>query len=288
MGIGWTIIFFLHSLIGIKPMFSVDYSATGTSYFLGLTTTNMYIDAGNIRLIRYSGFFDEPGTFALYSFFAIILNRIYFKNKKIELWLITVTMFTLSLAFYLIIFVFFLFFYLNKSNLKFLFIILLTIGISYSYLISNEDNETLGKFYDFTFKRFEMDETGLSKNNRAEASEHDKVVFFKYPIFGAGSSTKEVYGSNLFSILAEFGIIGSLFYYAFLVYFFILTIKMKKDYRNFYLKILFLILLNFYHRPEMSSVFALLVFVSIIYYIRNDSMLLESAEKNGENRIKLA
>jgi hypothetical protein len=223
----------------------------------------------DIRIIRYSGFFDEPGAFGLYSFFAILLNKIYFKNKKVELWLIFLTLFTLSLAFYALVVLYFLFFYINKSNLKYILLLSMGIGLLFVYLSANtDDNEAASKIYDLTFKRFEMDDSGLAENNRASLSEHDKEIFFEYPILG---STKEsVNGSNLFSVFAKYGIFGALFYYAFLVYFiFQIVLLSPKDF-FFYFKLLLLILVNFYSRPEMSSVFSLLVFVSIIYYIRKN------------------
>lgn len=285
MGIGGTIIFFLHAIIGVKPLFTVEYSESGTSYFLWLTTTNVYYSISNLRLIRFSGFFDEPGTFALFSLFAIILNRIYFKNSRIELWLITVTMFTMSLAFYFIIFVFFLFFYITRSNLKYIAGIIIAIGLSSYYLNKNIDNETISKMYEFTFKRFEFSGGGLAENNRADISIQDKTVFYKYPLLGAGSDKKEVHGSNLYSIFALYGIFGSIFYYAFLVYFALQIITIKRKQRLFYFKILLLILLNFYHRPELSSVFTLLVFVSIIHYVRNESLESEFTHTAKVNKL---
>lgn len=270
MAIGGTLIFFLHVFIGVTPLFTVDYSASGTSYFLWLTTTNVYFDVSNIRIIRYSGFFDEPGTFGLYSFFAIILNKIYFKNKKHELWLILLTIFTLSVAFYVSMVLYLLFFYVNKSNLKYIVFLFTAIFMSYFYLSTNVEDETAGKIYDFTFKRFEMNDSGLAENNRATLSDNDKKIFFKYPVLGSGTTKEEIYGSNLFSIFAKYGIFGALFYYAFLLYFiFQIALMPHKDF-FFYIRILFLIVVNFYSRPELSSVFSLLVFVSIIYFIRNN------------------
>lgn len=268
MAIGGTLIFFLHAFIGVKPLFFVDYSATGTSYFLWLTTTNVYYDVSGIRFIRYSGFFDEPGAFGLYSFFAIVLNKIYFKNVKKELWLILLTAFTLSLAFYISMVLYFLFFYVNKSNLKYIVLSFIGIVSLYFYLNSNKEDETTGMIYDSTFKRFEMNDSGLAENNRSALSDNDKKVFLKYPLLGAGGTKEKISGSNLFSILATYGIFGALFYYALLLYFIFQIILMSYKYFLFYLKILLLILVNFYSRPEISSVFTLLVFVSIIYYIR--------------------
>lgn len=282
MGIGGTIMFFLHLLIGITPMFSVDYSETGTSYFLGLTTTNVYWDISNIRILRYSGFFDEPGTFSLYSLFAIILNRAFFKEKNIELWLIGLTIFTFSLSFYFVMIFYFLFFYLNLSNVKYFILTIFLITASFFYLDAHKENESLKAVYDFTFQRFEMDDSGsgLAKNNRSELSSHDKNVFFNNPLLGVGLAKEEVWGSNFYSIFARYGIVGSLFYYSLLVYLLFLIILLERKKRTIYLKILFIILINFYHRPEMSSVFALLFFVALIIRIRVDLL-----EQENEYRI---
>jgi hypothetical protein len=283
MAIGGTITFFIHLLIGIAPIFTVDYSASGTSYFLGLTSTNVYYDIGSIRLIRYSGFFDEPGAFALYSLFAIILNRVYFENKRIEIWLMVLTMFTLSLSFYVIVFFYFLFFYLSRSNVKyFIFVVALVIG-SYFYLEANKTDESLKFLYDFTFKRFELDDSGsgLADNNREELSNNDKQIFLSHPFLGVGLNS-EVSGSNFYSIFARYGIIGSLFYYALLVYLIFLIIQLKREKLIFYLKILFLILINFYHRPEMSALFTLVFFVALIVYVRTE---LEEQELEYEQQM---
>lgn len=287
MAIGGTLIFFIHLLIGVKPLFVVQYSASGKSYFLWLTTANIFLDDFNIRILRYSGFFDEPGTFALFSFFAIILNKIYFKNKKRELWLITLTVFTLSVGFYVSMIVYFLFFYLTRSNLKNIVILAFFLSFFSFYIIENKEDGSISKLYEFTFKRFEMDDSGLAENNRAPLIKHDKEVFYNYPILGSGTTQEEIYGSNLFSVFAQYGVFGSLFYYAFLVYFGFQIILMNKKDLFFYLKILLLILLNFYSRPEMSSVFTLLIFISIIYYVRYERVSDRIIPFARENEIKL-
>lgn len=270
MGIGGTITFFLHLLIGLDPIFSVQYSKSGTSFFMGLTTTNVYFNVSNIRIIRYSGFFDEPGAFALYSIFAILLNRIYFKNKTLELLLIFVTFFTLSLAFFIVMIFYFLFFYLNKSNFKYFIFILAFIAASFYYVTNNKNFASIGKLYEFTVDRFKGDNKGFKGNNRALSSEHDKKIFYQYPILGAGSKEVSIYGSNIYSVFAQNGIVGSLFYYSLLVYLLLIIIKLKIQNSLYYLKIFFLIILNFFHRPEMSSVFTILIFISLIIYVRDE------------------
>lgn len=269
MAIGGTLIFFLHAFVGVKPLFSVDYSETGTSFFLWLTTTNVYYDVSGIRFIRYSGFFDEPGAFGMYSIFAVILNKIYFNNVKKEFFLIVLTMFTLSLAFFVSIFLYILFFYVNKYNLKYVLLLISGVFILYFYLSSNTDDETIGMIFDASFKRFEMNDSGLVEDNRSALSENDKKVFLKYPLMGAGTAQEKISGSNSFSILATYGIFGVLFYYSFLFYLFYQILFFSFNNFLFYFKILIVILINFYSRPEISSVFSLLVFVSLIYYLKH-------------------
>jgi hypothetical protein len=268
MGIGGTVTFFIHLLVGIKPIFTVNYSETGISYFLGLTSTNVYFNSSSIRIIRFSGFFDEPGAFGLYSLFAIILNRIYFQNSKIEKALIFVTIFTMSLAFYISIFFYFLLFFLNKYNVKYLILIAGFIGVSFFIISANKNNATYEKLYAFTFKRLEMNDRGLVENGRTSRMEHDKEIFYRYPLFGAGFVNEQIKGANLYSAFAHYGIIGCFFYYIFLIYYLFLIIKLRWKKRLFYTKIYLLILLTFYHRPELSSVLTLLVFIFIIYHIK--------------------
>lgn len=277
MGIGGMLSFFLHFIVGISPLFTVDYSASGTSYFLGLTTTNVYYNIAGIRIIRFSGFFDEPGTFGMYSIFAILLNKAFFNNKKIEIYLIIVSLFTFSVAFIITIFIYFLFFYINRNNVKYLFIFAVLITSVYFLLNKNIDNPTIKQLYTMSFARFMENEEGvMTGNNRIDRMEEDKAVFQSSPILGVGSVKDEVRGANIYSILAKYGIIGSIFYYIFIIYLLILIINLKKSSRLFYLKIFFIILLGFYHRPELSSVFSLLIFISLIHHIKNDKLLINN------------
>jgi hypothetical protein len=52
------------------------------------------------------------------------------------------------------------------------------------YLSSNVEDETTGMIYDATFKRFEMDDSGLAENNRSALSDNDKSLL-KYPLLGS-------------------------------------------------------------------------------------------------------
>ncbi len=267
MGLGGSITFFAHMLVGLEPLFSVKYSAHGISYYLGLTTTNVFYGGDTLRYMRYAGFFDETGAYALYSVFALLLNKIYLQNRRIEILLIISTLFCFSLAYYVSICVYFLLFYLNKANVKYLLIFASLIFASYYYLQSNIDNATVNKIYGFTFKRFEINEKGLVEDNRKSHLENDKSIFLTNPLFGA-ENKKLVSGANFFSIFAYYGLVGSLFYYGLLILLFIYILSLRRR-KTFFLKIFFIILLSLYHRPELSSVFTSMVFISMIYYFKD-------------------
>lgn len=179
MGIGGVITFFLHALIGLNPLFEIQYSASGISYFLGLTTTNVYYNLDSLRIIRFSGFFDEPGAFALYSIFALVLNKIYFDNRRYETLLIATTLFTFSMAYYVIISVYFILFYTKIEFVKYYIIIVSVIALLGLYLNNySGDNKTIEYLERFTFDRFETSDDGLLKgDNRVDAQKMDKEVF---------------------------------------------------------------------------------------------------------------
>lgn len=271
MGIGGSIIFFLHILFGVNPLFNVDYSESGTSYFLYLTTTNVYYNLENgLRLIRYSGFFDEPGTYALYSMFALLINKIYFNNRKIEIILLITTIFTLSIAFYIFTIFYLLFFYVNKKNIKYLAIILSIAALVIVFLVNNDpNNPIIDSIRKLTIERFERNETsGFEGNNRYDLILNDKRIFFKYPFLGAGSVNEVIRGANPFSILAKYGIVGFFVTNGFIIYTIMLIFIQKRDNKSLHYKILFLILINLLQRPELSSVFSILVFISYIHYLK--------------------
>jgi len=268
MGIGGVITFFIHLFIGIPPIFEVQYSQTGITYFLGLTSTNAYVNLDGIRFMRYAGFFDEPGAFALYSIFAILLNKIYFDNKKLEYLLIIVTIFTFSLAFYIIIVLYYFLFSFKLRHLRFLLPFFFSISILYVFMINYDgDNTTIKLLNKSTFERFKIeDNNDGSMEERVQSSLHDKKLFLENPILGV-QIENITSGNNFYSIFAKFGFLGSLFYYAFLVYFLLLIFKLKGFQLIFYMKIFIVILMNFFHRPEFSSALILLVIYSMIKFI---------------------
>ena len=94
MCIGGCLTFFGVFLFNMQPIRLYENLDTRTGYFFGLSCTNMLI--GNI--IRYSGFFDEPGAIAAWGMVALLYNRLVYKNIKFENILIIALVFTFSLS----------------------------------------------------------------------------------------------------------------------------------------------------------------------------------------------
>jgi hypothetical protein len=263
MGIGGMIIFFIHLTIGVSPIFSVDYSEHGTSYFLGLTTTNVFYSGGDLRFIRFSGFFDEPGAFGLYSIFAILLNKLFLKDNIIEFLLIITTVFCFSLAFYIFLILYLFFFYFNINKIIYLVsFILISVFLLNFLQKSMETSSSLNKIYQASFARLEVNDYGLVDDSRSSRMVIDKKLFLENLFFG-NQNKREVRGANLYSIPASYGLIGTLFYYLILLY---LTYIFFKPFQPFAdsNKVLLLILMNLYHRPELLSFFASLILCSFI------------------------
>ena len=263
-GIGGAFAFFIHLFFGITPIFRVSYG-NDVSYFLGLTTTNVFIDSGSLRMLRFAGFFDEPGTFGLYSLFAIILNKIYFNNKKIENVLILVTCLTLSIAFYFSGFVHLILFYFNKKNWSYFVLFFLFVGLTYFFL-QYFDNPIIDLINKLTFSRIEEVSGDFAGSNRGDLMVNDYNVFVNNPLLGVGYSSPQISGSNFFSIFARYGLLGSFFYYFMLLYLLYVIVKLNDFY---YLKFFFLILLGLLHRPEIASILTLLLLYSLIHFIEN-------------------
>jgi hypothetical protein len=270
MGIGGMLIFFIHLFIGINPIFTVDYSEHGTSYFLGLTTTNVFFNGGDLRFIRFSGFFDEPGAFALYSIFAILLNKLYFKKQRTEIVLIITTIFCFSLAFYIFLILYVFLFYFNINKFVYLLIFIFIFSLIFYFLQSSmENNSSFNKIYQATFQRLEVNDEGLVEDSRSIRMDVDKKIFLNNFLFGTQLKS-EVRGANLYSIPASYGLIGCIFYYLILIYLVYIFINPLQPFSELN-KTLLLLLMNLYHRPELLSFFASLILFSFIFLFKKNN-----------------
>jgi hypothetical protein len=255
-----TVSFFLIYLFNMQPLFEYVNVNKRPGVCFGLTCTNTYL--GNI--IRYSGFFDEPGTIANWGIWALLMNKLLIKNKKIELLLIISLIFTFSMAFYVQLLLYIAFFYL-RFNIKVL-IILLVITLCGMFVYSLKDENS--PLYKFTLERYQLDDSGSIKgDNRSNQIIFAKKEFLNSPIIGIGArnfankSTKgsEPMSQNIFLSLGSDGIIGFVGTY---LYFFFILIYRKR--RNDSLKYLVIIAIGFIQRPILTDVFSV-VSLMVIY-----------------------
>ena len=193
----------------IQPLLVSTVGDYGTDYFYGITTTNAII--GNIP--RIAGFFDEPGAFAQWGVYALVLNRIIpCYNRKIEVLLIIGLMVTFSMAFYIQLVLYLILFNFSRVKKYIPILVVLIIGVFVARKYIPEDTD----LYLLTFKRFEMS-GGQLETNRDDAADVAKAYFIDSPIWGKGYSNlvkKETYFyDNPYETLASSGIIGTLALY---------------------------------------------------------------------------
>lgn len=211
MAIAGTVCFFLVLFEVITPLIEFSNVDGRSAYCFGLTCSNVYM--GNI--IRYAGYFDEPGAMANWGMFALLFNKLFIKDSRFGKILIVCLLFTFSIAYYIqLVCYIFLF---SKNRVKracqlLLFGLLIVIGI---YQMKDTPYD---RIYQMTIKRFEFDETtgSISGDNRTNLAELAKEQFLKAPIFGVGAQKFGEIGymaDNPYEILAKDGIVGEIITY---------------------------------------------------------------------------
>jgi len=137
-------------------------------YFYGLFTTNAVFDG----FIRNAGFFDEPGSLAGWGIFALLFNKLYINNKKIEYLLLFGLISTLSMAYFIQVTLYLFFFYKKQRRKIFLPAILFLLMLK--GLASFNEGVDHAIFGRFTIN----EETGsLAGDNRLELLERCWKIF---------------------------------------------------------------------------------------------------------------
>ena len=243
--------------------------------FYGLFTTNAVFDG----FIRNAGFFDEPGSLAGWGILALLLNKLFINNKKIEFLLLFGLISTLSMAYFIQVTAYLYFFYKKQRKrilLPVILFILILIGISsFNEGISNE-----------IFGRFTINQkTGfLNGDNRYDLLEKCWRIFTTSPIIGKGATnlvtnitnTEGFLGANFFLNWASDGIIGVVVTYIPLMFLLKLG-QSKKEYT--YASII--IFIGFLQRPYTDSI---LLYPLILFTL----ILFAYLDVNGKNFIRLS
>lgn len=256
-------------LIGLFPLFEYTNMDGRPGYFFYLTFTNTKY--GNI--IRYSGIFDEPGAMAYWGVFALLTNKLYVKDKYIEIPLILSLLFTFSMAYYIQLFFYLLLFYFHKMTKKGLIGLAIVIGLLLFVVYQSRDTDF--DLYKVTLARFEYDEYSgdFKGNNRSILTEKAAAVFKESPFFGIGPTafySIDYMADNPYETLAKDGIWGTFFLYLPLFYSFLLGMRRKE--------ILFaslIIFMGYLQRPfhiNMQHYTMLYMFMFSTYYYRKNAI----------------
>jgi len=236
----------------LHPLFEYQNMDGRTGYFFGLTCTNTY--AGNF--IRYSGIFDEPGAMANWGMWALLLNKLVLKNKRIELALAISLIFTFSMAYYIQMAFYLLFFHIRSWKQ---IGIGLTIGGLFVMIANSAKDTEYQIIYDASIARFERNDSG-------QIIQDTKKVFLQAPLIGVGPTRYQqiidngtMLEANLFAPLARDGVIGTLGIYLFFIFLLIYGLRHPE-----YLKYWIILFLGFYQRNAGLSVYY--VVLSIVLY----------------------
>lgn len=258
---------------------------SGYNFIIGFT--NSLYDIGSAKIIRPSGFFDEPGALALYTFVAILINDMMFGNKRVRILLFIAGSFTLSVAFYAVMIIYFLL-YMKLKDLKRVVIgtFFISILLFAGYMKLDEERQSIIRGY--TFGRIEsIFNAGSSSSsdyykgdNRSELVEIAAESIKDSPLIGAGLSYpikpgSKFYGTfmgaNFLGIFGIHGIIGGIIFSLHVIYYAWVCLKRRSlrfDIPQKSLLIYFLLILQ---RPDyvggiFTSVVVYLLIISTKYY----------------------
>lgn len=253
----------LATFAGFQPLGLFIERAGGlTMYNYGLTFTKS--DMTYTGMIRYAGFFDEPGAMAYWGMYALLINKMFIKERRLELFLIICLLFTFSLGFYFQLLVYLILFSFGK-NRKSTWLVWAVVGILAVITIGSLTQDSV--IYEKSFGRIsdtysESQETGsiFMTGNRAEYTENAKRQFLENPFFGTKSDELAI-GNNIYENLARYGILGCFFILFPYLYIFILSIK-NRDWEL--LRCGIVILLGFSHRPFHNALLYYFIIYSII------------------------
>jgi hypothetical protein len=153
-------------------------------YDFGLAYTNVFYQVGDVKLIRIAGFYDEPGTFAFYMTFSLLIARLFKMPRWKELWLIILGLTSLSMAFFVVTFLWVLF-SLNRRTFKYLLLLVLAVAVG----LARVDPDVREQAYRVTVDRFNPAASGnrlLRGDTRTEIMIDNYRAFTDAPVIGHG------------------------------------------------------------------------------------------------------
>lgn len=212
--------------------------------------------------LRYSGFFDEPGAMAYWGIYALVINRLFVKEKWLEIPLMVCLLFTFSAGYYIQIILYIILFSLSKKHFGsgILMCGLFAIGI---FIIESTKGSDLGFIYDMTIGRLDTmfgNTQDISLDNRSESTELAYKEFLSNPIFGTKNLNQNI-GNNIFEPLALYGLVGTFFILFPFIWILVSSIK-NKDYDT--TRAMIVLIAGFTHRPFHNNLLYYFILYSII------------------------
>lgn len=255
--------FMLSMVAGPKIFLEFNQMDGREGWLIYFTFTNT--QAGNI--IRYAGLFDEPGAMAFWGVLALLTNKIYVKDVKIEIPLIISLLFTFSLAYIIQLSLYLFFFYIQKGSLKLKLLTLTTVIFSLFLFLTFVDKDSL--IYQLTLGRLGIGTSVnfLEGNNRNVMMDVAKKMFISSPFFGIGTTAfyaAEYAADNPYETLAKDGIIGTVFLYLPLIRSLSFARKNKEV-----LFVVFILFVGYLQRP---------FHINILHYIMIYLVLISSSQ----------
>lgn len=291
-GIGGIIGFFI-AISGQEPFLEIQ-TPQRLLYSYYVTLTPVYMDFGSFKLIRFSGYFDEPGKFAYYHLFGLYYAFLNNYSKKFLFFFAAIGIFTTSLAYIVSILAVFVIYLLQvyKISLKKVFFIFMSLILFYALFNINNiyKSEMTESISWFISSRLSFDNSGDSRliagDNRTGNLIYSFEVFKENPIFGFDKDSSRYETNrliaNAMAYFAQHGIVGVMALYFMLGY--LIVYILSKNHRMAVYTILFLILINFYQRPYFSSGYmGYLLIPTLIYSIKYYHKDLDRSIKKPQN-----
>lgn len=264
-----TVAWFLTNYMGFQPLYvvldKVDTNRELYNYILTFSVHDSYETA-----MRYSGFFDEPGAIANWGMFALLINKLFVDDKRIELPLIVCLLFTFSMGFYVQLILYYLFFYVKKNSSKKRGVIVIAVVALVFFFLSTLKEEqgsnrtqsvyemTIGRFTNM-FQESRNKNTIIAVDDRSELAEIARNEFLENPLFG---TSKQIYlGDNLYEPLAMYGLIGALLIYSPIIW--LLFSALRRGDKSM-VNAVIIIIIGFLHRPYHRNLLWNIIIYGII------------------------
>jgi len=248
------------------------------NFMLTFSPTVLRLPGGSF--MRVAGYFDEPGTLALYIMFALLTNKLLGCSRRLEWILCIAGLFTFSLAFFATLILYYLFFYARLRHLKRQALVLAFLAAAILYLDRIRSDGGLGsEVYRVTVARLQLDEAGggrlLAGDNRSEAAREALNAFRSSPVIGHGFSAtgnprSEYFGvivdANVFDPLAKHGVVGFLVFFGMWFYWTAIVFGRVDRIDKTAALAWMIVLANLLQRPTVfGGAYGYFVFVFLVY-----------------------